>query len=87
MCDRYSYKAWNDQRNPGSEEWSGLFVFADPSRETLPLRPTVLKCSHRPSSDAADVQPEGGAPCVNSARRDLCGGRSTIGVPTTTIAA
>ena len=33
----------------------------------------------------ADVRPEGGARCVSSARRDLCGGRGAIPVPTATI--
>src|SRR5258708_18715106 len=33
---------------------------------------------------AADVRPEGGARCVSSARRDLCGGRGEILVPTAT---
>ena len=33
----------------------------------------------------ADVRPEGGARCVSSARRDLCGGRSAMSVPTATI--
>jgi hypothetical protein len=35
---------------------------------------------------AADVRPEGGARCVSSARRDLCGGRGAILVPTATSA-
>ena len=30
---------------------------------------------------ATDVRPEGGARCVSSARRDLCGGRSEMAVP------
>jgi hypothetical protein len=34
---------------------------------------------------ATDVRPEGGARCVSSARRDLCGGRGAILVPTATI--
>ena len=34
---------------------------------------------------AADVRPEGGARCVSSARRDLCGGRGAILVPTATL--
>src|SRR6266446_296173 len=34
-----------------------------------------------------DVRPEGGARCVSSARRDLCGGRGAILVPTATIVA
>ena len=34
---------------------------------------------------ADDVRPEGGARCVSSARRDLCGGRGEILVPTATI--
>ena len=34
---------------------------------------------------AADVRPEGGARCVSSARRDLCGGRGEILVPTATL--
>ena len=33
---------------------------------------------------AADVRPEGGARCVSSARRDLCGGRLVTAVPTAT---
>ena len=33
---------------------------------------------------AADVRPEGRARCVSSARRDLCGGRSAMSVPTAT---
>lgn len=33
---------------------------------------------------AADVRPEGRARCVSSARRDLCGGRREISVPTAT---
>ena len=32
-----------------------------------------------------DVRPEGGARCVSSARRDLCGGRGVILVPTATL--
>src|SRR5882672_7359980 len=32
-----------------------------------------------------DVRPEGGARCVSSARRDLCGGREAILVPTATL--
>ena len=32
-----------------------------------------------------DVRPEGGARCVSSARRDLCGGRSVMSVPTATV--
>jgi hypothetical protein len=34
---------------------------------------------------ATDVRPEGGARCVSSARRDLCGGRGEILVPTATV--
>jgi hypothetical protein len=34
---------------------------------------------------AADVRPKGGARCVSSARRDLCGGRRAISVPTATV--
>src|ERR1700687_4721694 len=34
---------------------------------------------------ATDVRPEGGARCVSSARRDLCGGRGEILVPTATM--
>src|SRR6266436_316620 len=34
---------------------------------------------------AADVRPEGRARCVSSARRDLCGGRGVILVPTATM--
>jgi len=35
---------------------------------------------------ASTPQPEGGARCVSSARRDLCGGRGAILVPTATLA-
>src|ERR1700730_18193947 len=34
---------------------------------------------------ASTPEPEGGARCVSSARRDLCGGRGEILVPTATI--
>src|SRR6266446_11005992 len=33
---------------------------------------------------ASTPEPEGGARCVSSARRDLCGGRSVMAVPTAT---
>src|SRR5881409_2374593 len=35
---------------------------------------------------ASTPEPEGGARCVSSARRDLCGGRGEILVPTATVA-
>jgi hypothetical protein len=34
---------------------------------------------------ASTPEPEGGARCVSSARRDLCGGRGEILVPTATV--
>src|SRR6267143_1417955 len=40
-------------------------------------------CGFKPR--AADVRPEGGARCVSSARRDLCGERGAILVPTATL--
>ncbi len=40
-------------------------------------------CGFKPR--ATDVRPEGGPRCVSSARRDPCGGRGVILVPTVTI--
>jgi hypothetical protein len=42
----------------------------------------VVEGRASPEGNAADVRPEGGARCVSSARRDLCGGRSAMAVPT-----
>jgi hypothetical protein len=56
------------------------------SRNTTSIRVAAVRRSvggFKPS--AADVRPEGGARCVSSARRDLCGGRGAILVPTATI--
>src|SRR5215470_9763552 len=56
------------------------------SRATTSIRLAAVRrsaCSFKPC--AADVLPEGGARCVSSARRDLCGGRSVMSVPTATI--
>ena len=41
-------------------------------------------CGFKPAR-ADDVRPEGGARCVSSARRDPCGGRGAILVPTATL--
>src|SRR5262245_32447047 len=41
-------------------------------------------CTHCPVT-ASTPEPEGGARCVSSARRDLCGGRGAILVPTATL--
>src|SRR5215470_5005405 len=55
------------------------------SRATTSIRLAAVRwraCGFKPH--AADVRPEGGARCVSSARRDLCGGRSVMSVPTAT---
>src|SRR5262245_742347 len=43
------------------------------------------RCYTRCLFTASTPKPEGGAPCVSSARRDLCGGRGAILVPTATV--
>ena len=43
------------------------------------------RTAHGSKPFATDVRPKGGARCVSSARRDLCGGRSAMTVPTATI--
>jgi hypothetical protein len=56
------------------------------SRDATSIRLAAVRrsaCGFQPR--AADVRPEGGARCVSSARRDLCGGRSAMSVPTATI--
>ena len=55
------------------------------SRDATSIRLAAVRrsaCGLKPR--AADVRPEGGARCVSSARRDLCGGRGAILVPTAT---
>src|SRR6516225_3592680 len=55
----------------------------------LPRRPGWRLCAGLHAGltpRVADVRPEGGARCVSSARRDLCGGRGAILVPTATLA-
>src|SRR6202047_1011440 len=55
------------------------------SRVTTSIRLAAVRrnaCGFKPR--ATDVRPEGGARCVSSARRDLCGGRSAMTVPTAT---
>src|SRR5215470_18219976 len=57
------------------------------SRATTSIRLAAVRwcaCGFKPR--AANVRPEGGARCVSSARRDLCGGRSVMSVPTATVA-
>src|SRR5215510_4086154 len=57
------------------------------SRATTAIRLAAVRwCACGFKLRAADVRPEGGARCVSSARRDLCGGRSVMSVPTATIA-
>src|SRR6266849_872439 len=56
------------------------------SRDATSIRLAAVRrsaCGFKPL--AADVRPEGGARCVSSARRDLCGGRSAMSVPTATV--
>ena len=55
------------------------------SRNTTSIRLAAVRriaVGYKPR--AADVRPEGRARCVSSARRDLCGGRSAMSVPTAT---
>src|SRR5215831_6439494 len=56
------------------------------SRATTLIRLAAVRwCACGFKLRAADVRPEGGARCVSSARRDLCGGRSVMSVPTATM--
>src|SRR5215467_10272712 len=56
------------------------------SRATTAIRLAAVRwCACGFKLRAADVRPEGGARCVSSARRDLCGGHSVMSVPTATI--
>jgi hypothetical protein len=56
------------------------------SRVATSIRLAAVRRTARDSIRvSADVRPEGGARCVSSARRDLCGGRGAILVPTATI--
>src|SRR5215467_8735865 len=56
------------------------------SRATTAIRLAAVRwCACGFKLRAADVRPEGGARCVSSARRDLCGGRSVMSVPTATM--
>jgi hypothetical protein len=56
------------------------------SRDTTSIRlAAVRRTADGFQPPATDVRPEGGARCVSSARRDLCGGRGAILVPTATI--
>ena len=56
------------------------------SRETASVRLAVVRRASSVSKrSASDVRPEGGARCVSSARRDLCGGCRATGIPTATI--
>src|SRR5215831_2744955 len=59
--------------SPGSAS-SGLWIAS--SRQS--------RCYTRCLFTASTPEPEGGARCVSSARRDLCGGRGVILVPTAT---
>ena len=55
------------------------------SRVTTSIRlAAVRRIARSLTPRVADVRPEGGARCVSSARRDLCGGRGAILVPTAT---
>src|SRR5262245_38650152 len=66
-----------DDRRP----WFGLCA-------EIPRRADWRLCAELRASPhrlLADVRPEGGARCVSSARRDLCGGRGVILVPTATV--
>ena len=56
------------------------------SRASTSIRlAAVRRIACSPEPRVTDVRPEGGARCVSSARRDLCGGRSAMSVPTATM--
>src|SRR6202158_379178 len=55
------------------------------SRAATSIRLAAVRRTAGGFKPCADVRPEGGARCVSSARRDLCGGRGAILVPTATI--
>src|SRR5499426_4108228 len=77
-------RSWREGPHPrGTADrrpWFGLCA-------ELPRRSDWRLCAELragPHRLLADVRPEGGARCVSSARRDLCGGRGVILVPTAT---
>src|SRR5262247_3234788 len=78
-------RSWREGPHPrGTADrrpWFGLCA-------ELPRRSDWRLCAELragPHRLLADVRPEGGARCVSSARRDLCGGRGVILVPTATV--
>src|SRR5882672_44888 len=78
-------RSWREGPHPrGTADrrpWFGLCA-------ELPRRSDWRLCAELPAGPhrlLADVRPKGGARCVSSARRDLCGGRGVILVPTATI--
>src|SRR5262245_9391959 len=78
-------RSWREGPHPrGTADrrpWFGLCA-------EIPRRADWRLCAELRASPhrlLADVRPEGGARCVSSARRDLCGGRGVILVPTATL--
>src|ERR1700675_3410180 len=70
---------------PGEQPTGGRGSDAEPSCHVDPIGGCVPERMWVQAMRAADVRPEGGARCVSSARRDLCGGRGETLVPTATI--
>src|SRR5437016_11860586 len=69
----------------GEQPLGGRGSDTEPKRRVDPIGGCARERLWFQAVRAADVRPEGGARCVSSARRDLCGGRGEILVPTATI--
>src|SRR5262245_60231242 len=69
----------------GEQPTGGRGSDSAPSCHVDPIGGCARSCGWVPHRLLADVRPKGGARCVSSARRDLCGGRGAILVPTATI--
>ena len=87
-------------RTKGGNSWRRSWREGPHPRETADRRPWLGHCAELPrrpewrlrverrarsNRSSPNVRPEGGARCVSSARRNLCGGRGAILVPTATI--
>ena len=71
----------------GKQPTGGRGSDTEPSYHVVPIGGCAPNRSRPSSRVPIDVRPEGGARCVSSARRDLCGGRGAILVPTATSSA
>src|SRR5262245_32103402 len=68
----------------GEQPTGGRGSDSAPSCHVDPIGAVCAELRAGPHRLLADVRPKGGARCVSSARRDLCGGRGVILVPTVT---